>query len=103
MSYTYEVFIIKVDGRVEYSTQTREPPLEQLQRAVGGYIQEVPHLDEYAGRRVKAYANEEGKLHRLPRNEAATQAWLACLGDGPFSYDPVLHGDVVVFRKEEKG
>jgi hypothetical protein len=101
MSYVYEVYIIKSDGRVEYSTQTREPSLEQLQRAVGGYIQEVPHLDKYAGRRAKAFCNEEGKLHMLPRNDTATKAWRECLGDGPFSYDPVLCGDVVLYGRKK--
>lgn len=41
--------------------------LEDLQKAVGGYIEAIP-----LGSDSSAYINEEGKLRRLPLNPVAT-------------------------------
>lgn len=43
-----------------------EPELAALNQVVGGYIEGV----QFSGWHM--YVNEEGKLHGLPRNEAAT-------------------------------
>lgn len=100
MSGGYVVVVIKANGSVDSRTQDKKPDLRELQKLVGGYIEIVPHFTRYgAHRRATAYCNEEGKLHGLPLNEKATKAWLDCLGSGPFSYEPRLHGDVVIYAK----
>jgi hypothetical protein len=69
-------------GRVPTVTGYREPPgLKELQEAVGGYIETVPHLTTIRTLEDKkyvsciAYCNEEGKLEQLPYNARATLAW----------------------------
>lgn len=58
-------------------TETREryeaprPTLEQLQKAVAGYIE--PVRVRYMGRVREGYANEEGLLEGLPVNPIATR------------------------------
>jgi hypothetical protein len=47
------------------------PSLEELQKAVGGYIEPV---DRFLEEGTQAYANEEGLLRGLDRNPAATIA-----------------------------
>lgn len=52
-------------------TRREEPPsLDDLQKAVGGYIERV--RVRYEGRVRDAYVNEEGLLKSLPPNRAAT-------------------------------
>ena len=47
------------------------PSLEELQKAVDGYIEPV---DRFLEEGTQAYANEEGLLRGLSRNAAATAA-----------------------------
>ena len=71
--------IYRVDGtieRVDLGGQT--VTLEQLQRAVGGYIEAVP------GTRSRAYCNEEGRLRGLAFNRRAS-----------LRFQQMLVGDVV--------
>lgn len=99
---TYRITIFNVDGTVETMMQPKKPEYDQLSRAVGGYIETVPHMTTYDGlTRGVAYCNEEGKLRGLPFNQKATEAWLACLGNGPFRYEPRLHGKVIFCAKEK--
>ena len=60
--------------------------LEELQEAVGGYIQLLPIPDGQSPKRV-VVMNEEGRLHGLPRNDIASQA---------FGSDALIVGTVVV-------
>lgn len=67
----------------------RPPKLQELQRAVGGWLEAVPHFlaIKHAGRehRCVAFCNEDGKLERssyshsfvgpLPINMEATRRW----------------------------
>jgi hypothetical protein len=68
--------------RTEY---TAPIPLEDLQAAVGGYIEAVPYWDHFVidDERVRAvvWCNEEGKLQDppLPRNDYMTKLWEAFL------------------------
>lgn len=88
----YALISIHPNGRVEMQVQRRQIRLEQIQKVCGGSIQEVPYMRRFLSfSRGTAYCNEEGKLHDLPYNEAATEAWRACLGDG---LDDVLCGTV---------
>jgi hypothetical protein len=60
-------------GKPTVSTSTKGWALEQLQHAVGGYIEIVPaYYYKDAGQampfRPTVYVNEEGRLLGLPRN-----------------------------------
>lgn len=99
------VFIIHPSGNLVKSTQPKNPELKQIQDAVGGYIERVPHFTHFEHEGVKytrgtAWCNEEGRINGLPYNDRATQAWLECLGKGPFRYNPVLNGSVMFHAKE---
>ena len=66
--------IIKPDGSREENKRnpSDRPTLEELQSAVGGYIEAV---DAYIIQDNKyAYANEEGRLQNLPVNMEGTKA-----------------------------
>lgn len=58
---------------------TEAVTLEFLQKAVDGWIEKVPSFEtiEIAGANTPCvvFCNEEGKLKRLPCNNAATIAW----------------------------
>ena len=61
--------LLKPDGSVEdYPPAGKTYTLEELQKAVGGYI-EIVHPGD--GRYLMV-VNEEGKLHGLPPNPRAT-------------------------------
>lgn len=63
--------LLKTDGTsVEYTPQGKYFTLEELQKAVGGYIEIVPIDKEYS-----LVVNEEGKLMGLPINEVATRLY----------------------------
>ena len=67
----YERKLLKADGSVtDYPPKGKTYTLEQMQAAVGGYIQIVP-----VGRLHLMVINEEGKLHGLPRNDKATELY----------------------------
>ena len=57
-------YLLKVDGTIEQ--MGKNPSLEQIQKAVGGYIEAVPMANGGI-----FYCNEEGKLLGLPNNLAA--------------------------------
>jgi len=59
--------VIRVDGIIY---DLHSPTLEDLQRAVGGYI-EILSL----GDKMYLVVNEEGKLQNLHTNEAATMIY----------------------------
>lgn len=68
---------------VEYASP---PPLDVLQKAVGGYVERVPFFDDFevlpgtgAVSRCVALVNEEGKLRGLPPNHHAQGFWLASI------------------------
>ena len=85
---TYRLTIINCDDTVEVIEQSIEPTLTQLQTAVGGYIELVPHFVP------EAYCNEEGKLHQLPVNVTATALWWEAMGIA--ICDDFLVGSVVL-------
>lgn len=73
--------IIRPDdtGRPQVREFDRAVQLEELQAAVGGYIELVPGFATigYGGvvMNCAAFCNEDGKLDHLPINESATDAW----------------------------
>ena len=102
---SYLVVVIKADGAVSSSSQPKAPTLGQLQKLVGGLIQEVPHFTRYGEhKRGTAYADEEGLMRGSRYNTKATEAWLVCLHErgGVLARVPRLVGDVVFVCREGK-
>lgn len=91
---TYHLTTLHADGRRTTAQQDDPPSLEQLQAAVGGYIEAVPHMARFEGRVCQAFCDEEGKLTGKPLNDQATRAWYECLGIT--DADDHLVGDVIV-------
>lgn len=79
-------YLLKVDGTIEQMKWN--PSLEEIQAAVGGYIEFVP-----TGNVGYMYCNEEGKLLGLPVNKAATSM---------IAFDDIVVGDVVVMEEGEE-
>lgn len=99
----YRVFVLKTNGEVVISTQAKRPELDQLQKAVGGYIETLPGFTKFEGlKRGTAYTNENGIAEGLPFNQLATKAWLDNLAGQELWYQPHLLGDVVFYAKEPK-
>jgi len=71
--------VVDIDGNLTIKEHIRPPTLDWLQKTVDGPIEQVPYFGSYkyqgALMRCVAYCNEEGKLHGLPVNEAATVLW----------------------------
>ncbi len=78
--------IYRADGSVETVVLgDRVVLLEELQRAVGGYIEAVP------GTHARAYCNEEGRLLGLPLNLRASA-----------HFRQILVGDVVELERGDR-
>ena len=80
-------YLLKVDGTIEQ--MGRNPPLEELQKAVGGYIECVNTANG-----GYLYCNEEGKMMRLRYNPAANNM--------VEFFDDYIVGDVVVMEQGEE-
>jgi len=92
--------IIKTNGdTITHPTVAKGPGLEQIQEAVGGWIEKVPFFDTYNNQRAVCYCNEEGKLDRLPYNEKATQLWQA---QNQNRLDDALVGDVAILSGDKE-
>ena len=81
--------VIKTNGQVEHRDMDS---LEDLQKAVGGYIEAINI--NWENRALTVYCNEEGRVHELPINMACC-IWLSKNGMYPALETPI-HGDVVV-------
>jgi hypothetical protein len=102
----YVIITMRVTGEVDKIIQAKGPKLEQLQKAVGGPIEIIPHFSQlavqqdgkiFAYNRGTCYCNEEGKLPHLdyPVNIPATDMW-----KGQYAYtDQWLVGDCVFVAK----
>lgn len=108
---THRMLVIQPGQTIEESVSTthaKSPNLGELQRAVGGCIETVPHLTSFtqAGRKVRcvAYADEEGRLKGLPRNDAASKLWRSMFPiDADLWYEPelVIFGPVALVFKDK--
>jgi len=84
-----KAIVIKTSGKIERMDMDS---LQDLQKAVGGYIEAIGvDSDKYG---VTVYCNEEGRVHELPINMACC-IWLSKNGMYPALETPI-HGDVVV-------
>ena len=67
--------------------ELKSDSLEQLQHAVGGYIQAIDLSDE-----LTLWCNEEGKMMNLPHNRRAQELWDKVFGAGT----DYIVGDIVL-------
>lgn len=93
----YRVIKIGTDGSSEGRTQEKAPTLEELQKAVGGYIELIPGFHRYFSSNCRAYFNENGRLLNLPPNGAATALWKINTSSAE-----VIAGDIVIVIKISK-
>ena len=70
-----KITIIHIDGHLSISKLDEGNEFDELQKAVGGYIESIPYFELFNGIPCEAYCNEEGKLDGLPVNHAATSLW----------------------------
>jgi hypothetical protein len=90
--------LLRVDGTEE----ERHPAgtawtLKELQTAVGGYIELVPHLGE-----LQMLVNEEGKLQDLPVNQTATFLVTMIYARKGIPMLDFIVGDVLLLDGEER-
>jgi hypothetical protein len=92
---------ITADGKVVDTPMIVTPRLDVLQEAVGGYIEEIPlwTMVDHGGSLIDciAFANEDGRMLKLPLNEIASNLWRKVY---PHSYE--LYGDVAVVYGNRK-
>lgn len=94
-----ELTIIKTDGFVLSRKLLSPPTYQELNKAVGGYLETVPLWETFRGKPCVVFCNEEGKIHNLPFNSVATVLWYQAIGQ---THDDVLVGDVVVITGDEE-
>ena len=86
--YPYYLIHIKTSGEVlRMKTDKQEPPLELLQRLVGGYIEAVP------AKHGVLIVNDAGKLYPLAMNAVATEMLRSDIHD-------VICGDAVLVQAD---
>lgn len=85
------LYTIRAGGSLRVTPLDKPPTLEQLQTAVGGYIEVVPGFETFGGEICVAFCDEEGKLKGKDINPGATREWHA-----QFPNDDALVGDIVV-------
>lgn len=91
--------ILKVDGTKTVTEFDRAPTLEELQAAVGGFIEHVSGFDTYEGQPAWAVVNEDGKGSKLAVNVNATQLWET--QSGFIGFD-MLVGDVAILQGDDE-
>ena len=70
------LIIIKVDGSTTKRTyEGRCVPLEDLNRAVGGYLEVVPFFNQFKDNRCIAFCDEDGRIKNYKINAFATALW----------------------------
>lgn len=95
--------IIGVDGVVTTTEVTTSPTLEQMQEAVGGYIERVPYLDSYQDVPCIAFCNEEGKNKNMPYNPTAQQIWVEAVRKTiPSPLWDTLVGPILILTGDEE-
>lgn len=92
--------VIKTTGEIEKTEFDHVQSLDDLTKAVGGYIELIPYFEKYEGKPCIAYCNEEGKLDGLPLNVEAQVAWEKALGQPIF--EDHLVGNIVVVQGDKE-
>jgi hypothetical protein len=103
--------VIAPSGSASETQYTAEPPLEDLQKAVGGYIELVPFwntIGTVGGARMRCivFCNEDGKREPLPFNREATALWVEAIkADFHTGHAPMgdyLVGPVAILTGDEE-
>ncbi len=83
--------LLKADGMVSEvkPANGRKFTLEEVQKLVGGYVQMVDNGDG-----TRLLCNEDGKVHNLPPNAAATAIY-------KYGRQDHIVGDVVIVTRRE--
>lgn len=81
----YYMTVIHPSGERQHEKRASAFPLDEIQEAVGGYIETVPHFDTFGNTECVAFCNDTGKLDGLDLNTPATYLWYACLSPKPFT------------------
>lgn len=96
------VTTITADGRFIVHDYDSSPALNDLQEAVGGYLETIPFFTSFEGAPCIAFCDEEGKLKRKFTNVQASQLWASSLAEqGRRPWD-ILVGDVIVITGDEE-
>ena len=94
---------LKVDGTTSRQDFSEMPHISVFQKAVGGYIEVVPHFHSiwFEGKTEScvAFCNEEGKLRGAPVNPTANVLWQVAAG--PKAGRDTLVGDVIVLYGDD--
>ncbi len=94
-----QIRIIQADGR-EGLINVSKISSDALRTIVGGWLEFVSVLDEESGRPYSMVVNETGVIDKLPRNQKATDIYLAYsrrrFPNKDHSSGPYIAGDVVV-------
>jgi Domain of unknown function (DUF3846) len=88
------LIVIEPDSTVTVRPLDGPPGLQELTKAVGGWLETVPYFTAFAGDPCVAFCDEDGKRKRLPVNEVATFLWKVSVGRNVL--DDVLVGPVVI-------
>jgi len=91
---------IKTNGVIMVLEKDVAITLDDLQTAVGGYVESIPMFDLYKGEHCVAFCNEEGKLKGLPLNAVATGYWWE--QRHPHPPNDMLVGDIVIITGDNE-
>jgi hypothetical protein len=88
------------NGKITTQEITKVPNLEQLQKAVGGYIELIPYFSKYEGKKCIALCNENGKIKGLPANRIAQKLWETAYGS-PIRLDHLVGSIAIIVGPPE--
>jgi len=91
--------VIAATGELREHSQPKAPTLDELQKLVGGYIQQVSHWTKHDGLKADVWCDDDGKVNDKPFNRRATTMWYAALGQTVGDH---LVGDVVIVTSVPK-
>lgn len=96
----FYIVTIAPDGKIDTTEQNKCPTIFQLQQAVGGYCERVPHWRQWDNKDCVALFDEDGKMKDLPINETATGFWIAEASRQRFAISDVIRGPVVIITAD---
>ena len=93
---------VSPEGHIRKEGINKPPPLEVIQKIVGGYFELVPYFTKYDGSACLAFCNENGKLQHvnLPYNRFAHALWEKAVGR-PITEDHLV-GTIAIIVGPEK-
>jgi len=90
---------VELDGTIKETPYDHSPCLEDLQSAVGGFIEKI--YARYNGKWYIAYVNEDAKLRGIPVNTLACKKFVPSIKIAKNKYTPVIiAGPMAIWVKE---